>query len=50
MTVMHALKKIISAEEFDELSALDQIRYWYCKHCGNFILGSWSRKCLCEEG
>lgn len=44
------LKEVINAEQFDELGSEQKLRYWYCEKCGQFVLGSWSRRCLCEEG
>lgn len=44
------LQHIISEAEYDRLADQTQSNYWYCEKCGKYILRSWSKKCLCDEG
>ncbi len=44
------MSKILTEEEYDKLADQTQRAYWYCQHCGRYVLSSWSMKCLCEEG
>lgn len=43
-------KNIITELEYDRLADQTQCNYWYCEKCGKYILRSWSKKCMCEEG
>ena len=43
------LKKIINENEYDRLADQTQCNYWYCEKCGQYVLRTWSKKCLCEE-
>lgn len=48
--VQAALKSIITEQEYDRLADQTQCNYWYCEKCGKYILRSWSKKCICDEG
>ena len=45
-----AMAREIITEEYDKLADQTQCNYWYCQKCGKYVLRSWSKKCLCEEG
>jgi len=44
-----SLQKIITEKEYDMLGE-QQREYWYCSKCGQYVLRSWSKVCLCDEG
>lgn len=43
------LSPIISEQQYKALSDDDKKHYLRCPHCGEYILITWSPKCLCEE-
>lgn len=44
------LKNILTEREYDRLPDQTQYCYWYCDKCGQYILRSYAKKCICEEG